>query len=167
MARTPSRSGAAPNSVLSRVPNPDPISRSYAPWTVRIWEPRPSRLPLISRIISECGARAHYIENVSAISQVELSHRSTLAVVALGACPSPGDVTFVAIASVRRKGFRIICHEDGTQSWSLGQRCQILLAGASWLLDSAKASFAQELRSLLEQLLRAEDGRLGEKERIK
>jgi transcriptional regulator with GAF, ATPase, and Fis domain len=167
MARTPPRSGAAPDSALSRVPHPDPLSKSYVPWTVPIWEPRQSRLPLISRIISECGARPRYIDNVAAMSQVELSHRSTLAVVALGACPSPGDVTFEAIASLRRKGFRIICHEHGTQSWSLGQRCQILLAGASWLLDSAKASFAQELRGLLAQLLRAEDGRLGETESIK
>jgi transcriptional regulator with GAF, ATPase, and Fis domain len=42
-----------------------------------------------------------------------------------------------------------------------------LLAGASWLLDSAKAEFPQELRRILVQLLQAEAERQDEENRIK
>src|SRR5262249_17837581 len=51
---------------------------------------------------------------------------------------------------------KIISYEDGAHSWPLGMRCQALLAGAAWLLDSAKVDFTQKLRDLLGQLLQAE-----------
>jgi two-component system, NtrC family, response regulator AtoC len=167
MPGTPSRSGAAPNSAASYETNPDALYKPHLQWTVLIWESRQSRLQLIGRIISECGGRPRDIETVSAISQVEFSSSCTLAVVALEACLSLGDVNLEGLSRLRRKGFRIICHEESIQFWSLGQRCQALLAGASWLLDSGQANFTQELRSLLAQLLQAEAGRLEEEESLR
>jgi len=88
-------------------------------------------------------------------------------VVALGPCPSPGDLDLEAIRSLKRKGFRVICYEDRAPSWPLSVRCQLLVAGSSWLLDSAQVAFAQELGGLLTQLLQAHTRRREEEERVK
>jgi len=70
---------------------------------------------------------------VSALPQVEGSCAWALAVVALGTWPSPGDLDLEATRSLKRNGFRVICYEDGAPSWPLSLRCQLLLAGSSWL----------------------------------
>jgi transcriptional regulator with GAF, ATPase, and Fis domain len=49
----------------------------------------------------------------------------------------------------------------------LSLRCQVLLAGSSWLLDSTDVGFAQELHRLLVGLLQANVGRRSEEERVK
>jgi transcriptional regulator with GAF, ATPase, and Fis domain len=71
------------------------------------------------------------------------------------------------IRSLKRKGFRVICYDDGAHSWPLNRRCQALLAGASRLLDSAKAEFSQELRRLLEEALQAEAGKWNEEDSVR
>jgi hypothetical protein len=88
-------------------------------------------------------------------------------VVALGAYPSADHLSLQVIHSLKQKGFKVISYEDGTHAWPLGIQCQALLAGSSWLLDSAEAEFAQELLGLLVQFLQAEAGRQNEEERIK
>ncbi|HSF30499.1 MAG TPA: sigma-54 dependent transcriptional regulator [Candidatus Tectomicrobia bacterium] len=97
----------------------------------------------------------------------ERSRCCTLAVVALGVPLSAGAPGLAYIHSLKRQGFRVICYEDGAQSWPLSLRCQVLLAGSSWLLDSTKAEFTQELRRLLAGLLQANTGRRDEEERVK
>jgi DNA-binding NtrC family response regulator len=167
MERMRPRSWSAPGSGAPHLADLDPPSKSDLQRTVLMWDPRESRLQLISRIVAECGARPRWVEELSAIPQMEFSCRCNLAVVALGACPSPGDLCLEGIRSLKQRGFRIICYEEGVQSWPLSRRCQVLLAGASWLLDSAKAEFPQELRRMLVQLLQAEAGRRDEEERLK
>jgi DNA-binding NtrC family response regulator len=167
MERMRPRSWSAPGSGAPHLADLDPPSKSDPEWTVLMWDDRESRLQLISRIVAECGARPRWVEGLSAIPQVEFSCRCNLAVVALGACPSPGDLCLEGIRSLKQKGFRIICYEEGVQSWPLSIRCQVLLAGSLWLLDGAKVEFPQELRRLLVQLLRAEAGRRNEEERLK
>ncbi len=135
--------------------------------TVLIWDHRPERSQVISRIISECGARARWIKDVSTIPQCVLACDCNLAIIALGASPSLGPLNLETIRSLKRQGFRVICHDEGVQFWPLSIRCQILLAGSSWLLDSAKVEFSQELCCLLGQLLQAESGRREEENRIK
>lgn len=158
----PDPGSANPHSIDLHLLNP-----SDPQWTIIAWDARRSRHHLIDRVVSACGARPRWVEGVLAIQQVEFSHRCSLAVVALGACPSPDDIGLEIIRSLKRKGFKVISYEEGAQSWSLGIRCQVLLAGSLWLLDSAKAEFAQELRHILAQLLRAEAERQSEEDRIK
>jgi DNA-binding NtrC family response regulator len=136
-------------------------------WTVLMWDAQQSRLQFTSRIVSECGARPRWVDALSAMSQVAFSGDCSLAVVALGACSSPGALCLEGIRSLKRKGFKIICYEEGVQSWPLSIRCQVLLAGAAWLLDSAKAEFPEELRRILGQLLRGKTSRRDEEERLK
>ena len=155
------------DSALPHVAEPAPPYTTEPPWTVLLWDPRPSRLQYVSSIIAACGTHLRYNEEISALPQVEGSSAWALAVVALGTYPSPGDLDLEAIRRLKRKGFRVICYEDGAPSWPLSVRCQLLLAGSSWLLDSAKAEFAQDLEGLLTQLLQAQTRRRDEEERVK
>src|SRR5215813_12303793 len=124
--------------------------------TVIVCDPKGTHHQLISRVVSECGASPRWVNDFFAIPQIESSGVCNLAMVGLGACPSPGDHSLETIHSLKRKGFNIICYEDGTRSWSLGTRCLVLLAGASCLLDSAAMDFSHELRRALAHLLQGE-----------
>jgi two-component system nitrogen regulation response regulator GlnG len=136
-------------------------------WGVLMWDTRAPRLQRVHRIISASGARPCYIESVSVLSQVERSQHCHLAVVALGAYPTSDDLGLEAVRSLRRKGFQVICHEEGVQSWPLRIRCRVLLAGASWLLDSTRGEFAQALQRILAQALQAEAAKQHEEHYIK
>jgi transcriptional regulator with GAF, ATPase, and Fis domain len=135
--------------------------------TVIVWDHQRSRLQLITRLVSECGARAHWVENFSAIQDTELALACSIALVAVGARPSPDDLGLEVVRTLKQKGFKIICYEDGAYAWPLGIQCHPLLAGSLRLLDSANADFAAELGRLLSQLLRAEMARRADEERIR
>jgi transcriptional regulator with GAF, ATPase, and Fis domain len=167
MQRTQPHSWFAPDSDAPARTNLDPLRTSNPQQTVIMWNPQRSCPQLIARIVLECGAQPCWIEEVSAVQQVEFSPRCDLAIVALEACPSPGDLGFEGIRSLKRKGFRIISYAEGIQSWPLSMRCEALLAGALWLLDSSKTEFARELRCTLAHLLEAEARRWDEQERVK
>jgi transcriptional regulator with PAS, ATPase and Fis domain len=161
------RSPSDPGSANLHPANLHAPNQSDAQWTVIAWDDRRSRHYPISHLVSACGARPRWVESVPAIQRVEFSQRCPLAVVALGSCPSPDDIGLEIIRSLKRKGFKVISYEEGAQSWSLSARCQVLLAGSLWLLDSAKAGFAEALQRILAELLREEAERLGEEDRIK
>lgn len=142
-------------------------NKAAPPCTVMVWDPRWSRHPLIGQVLSECSARPRPLEGLIAVQQVERSRWCHLAVVALGASPSPNDLALQVVRTLKHKGFEVICYEDGAQSWPLGTRCHVLLAGSRWLLDSATTGFAQELRQTVAQLLRAETARGDEEDKVK
>src|SRR5262245_40407723 len=121
------RSWSAPGTGALHRADLDRPNKVDPEWTVLMWDAQQSRLQFISRIVSECGARPCWVDGLSAISQVEFSGDCSLAVVALGACPSPGALCLEGIRSLKRKGFKIICYEEGVQSWPLSIRCQVLL----------------------------------------
>jgi hypothetical protein len=106
------------------------------------------------------------IDDLSALEQVQYSDRCSTAVTALGTCPLPGDPSLEVIRNLKQKGFTVIGCEDGALSWPIGARCRALLAGASWILDSAKAEFAEEFRDILEHRLRAEAVRRTEEDSL-
>jgi DNA-binding NtrC family response regulator len=160
-------SWSAPDSALPRLAAPGLRDTSEPAWTVLLWDPRPARLQVASRLIVACGARLRCNDEVSAIPQVASSRDCALAVVALGACPSPGDLGVEAIHSLKQKGFKVICYADDAPSWPLSVRCQLLVSGACWLLDSATAEFAHELQRLLAHLLQAAARRRDDEARVK
>lgn len=167
MDRTPPRSRSDPGLANAHSVDLHSLNKSDPQRTVIVWDSRGSRHQLISRVVSACGARPRWVDDFLAIQQVELSQGCSLAVVALGACPSPDDLGLEIIRSLKRKGFKVISYEEGAQSWPLGIHCHVLLAGSLWLLDSAKGEFAQELQRILAQLLRAETERQEEENRLK
>src|SRR5215831_4153125 len=72
--------------------------------TVIVCDPKGTRHHLISRVVSECGARPCWVNDVFAIQQMESSGVCNLAMVGLGACPSPGDLRLETVDSLKRKG---------------------------------------------------------------
>ena len=134
---------------------------------VILWDERRSRLPKIQNLISQCGARPFLVSDALALEAVECSSVCNTAVVALGAHPAPEDLSLKIIHTLKQKSFKIISYAEDTQSWPLSRRCRPLLAGSSWLLDSARPGFESELPKLLAQLLRAEGERRDEEERVR
>jgi two-component system, NtrC family, response regulator PilR len=143
------------------------LKPSDSPFSVIVWDHQRARRQLITRSISECEADPRWMESLSAIQEVECSIYSNIALVALGASPSPADLGLEVIRTLKQKGFKIICYEDGAHTWPLGIQCQPLLAGSLKLLDSANVDFAAELGRLLAQLLHAEVARRADEEKIR
>jgi transcriptional regulator with GAF, ATPase, and Fis domain len=167
MDTTQPPSPSEPGSATLQPRNLHPSNQDDSQWTIIARDARRSRHQLISHVASAYGARPCWVEDAPALQQVELSQRCRLAVVALGSYPSSDNLELEIIRSLKRKGFKVISYEEGTQSWPLGVRCQVLLAGSLWLLDSGKKEFVEELQRILAQLLQAEAERLGEEDRIK
>ncbi len=143
------------------------LKPSDSPFSVIVWDHQRARRQLITRSISECEACPRWVESLSAIQEVECSIYSNIALVALGARPSPADLGLEVIRTLKQKGFKIICYEDGAHAWPLGIQCHPLLAGSLKLLDSANVDFAAELGRLLAQLLHAEVVRRADEEKIR
>ena len=143
----------------SYIPSPRTPGSWHTPnprWTIMVWDPHPSRFQLVSHIIAACGARACQVEGFSALRHAEPRQRGHLAVVALETCPASEAMSLEGIRSLKRKGFRVICYKEDSQSWPLSKHCEILLAGASLFLDSARREFGQDLQHHLAHLLRVE-----------
>src|SRR5262245_55314308 len=125
-------------------------------WTVVIWDDRPLRRQLIRRVAEQCGIRAWVINDLSELERIQCSDYCSTVVLALGTCPLPDDLSLEVIRNLKQKGFSVISYEDSALSWPIGARCRALLAGASWILDSAKAEFTAELGNILERRVQAE-----------
>jgi two-component system response regulator PilR (NtrC family) len=135
--------------------------------SVIVWDRQRARFELVARAVFKCGARAHQVNSFSAIQNADFSLTCSIALVALEACPSPDDLGLEVIRTLKQKGFKIICYDDGAHAWPLGIQCYPLLAGSLKLLDSANADFAAELSRLLAQLLHAELARRADEEKIR
>jgi two-component system nitrogen regulation response regulator GlnG len=157
-----SDAGSAPyHTVVRHLPKTQPLPR------VVLCDPKRTRHHRISQVVSECGARPRWVNDVVVIRQIAPCSVCNLAIVGLGGCPSPGDESLVTIHSLRREGFKVISYEDGAEAWSLGTRCLVLLAGSSVILDSAAPEFGHVLRCALAHLLQSEAQRRSDEEKIR
>jgi transcriptional regulator with PAS, ATPase and Fis domain len=134
-------------------------------WKVVIWESKPSRRPVIDRVVIECGAEAYHIEELGAFEKAPCSS-CCAAVVSLGTLTDDPVVSRM-IPRMRQAGLTVIAHEQGAHSWSLGQRCRVLLAGASCVLDSEEAGFCRELRRITTESIARKAHESREKGRIR
>ena len=117
-------------------------------WKVAVWESQTSRFKLINRVVSDCGAYAYRVEQWGDIEKA-LCASWYAAVIALGTYPSDDTLSSKIIGRMKQAGLTVIAHERGAHSWSVGLRCQALLAGASCVLDSEESGFSQELQRIL------------------
>ena len=134
-------------------------------WTVMVWESQTSRLRLIDRVVSDCGAQLHRVEELSAIENTP-SSSCCAAVIALGTYPTDDTLASKIIGRMKQAGLTVIAHERGAHSWSVGLRCRALLAGASCVLDSEESGFSQELQRILTGVFAQKTREPVEKERI-
>jgi two-component system nitrogen regulation response regulator GlnG len=138
-----------------------------AQWTVLVWDHHCSRLSLIDRIVSECGATTLFLEGLADVDRVQRSVSGCAAIVALGICPMEDTLGLEVIRRLKGNGFTIISYEQDSSSWPLGIRCRALLAGASYVLDSGKIEFTQELQRILLGLFAQKQRERNEEKRIR
>jgi len=134
-------------------------------WTVMVWESQTARLRLIDRVVSDCGAHAYRVKELGDIEQAPCSS-CCAAVVALGTYQTDDTLASKVIGRMKQAGLMVIAHERGTHSWSVGLRCQALLAGASCVLDSEESGFSQELQRILAGVFAQKTRELVEKKHI-
>jgi len=134
-------------------------------WKVVVWEPKACRRALIDRVVVDCGAHAYHVEEMGDIEKAPFS-ACCAAVIALGTYPTDDTLVSKIIERMRGAGLTVIAHEGGAHSWSVGQRCRALLAGASCVLDSEEAEFSHELRRITTESLARKSRQSAEKERI-
>jgi len=134
-------------------------------WKVVVWESQTSRLRLIDRVVSDCGARTYRVEEWDDVEKA-LCSSCCAAVVALGPYQTDEALTSKVIGRMKQAGLTVIAHERGAQSWSVGLRCRVLLAGASCVLDSDESGFSRELRRVMTEVMAHKMRESSEKERV-
>lgn len=132
-------------------------------WKVVLWESQTTRLRLIERVVTNCGARPYCVEQLEEIEKAAQSS-CCAAVVALGMYRTDDTLASKTVGCLKRAGLPVIAHEGGARSWSVGLRCRALLAGASWVLDSEETDFEMELQRILTSVLRQKACEVVEKE---
>jgi transcriptional regulator with PAS, ATPase and Fis domain len=134
-------------------------------WKVLLWESQTSRLKLIERVITDCGARPYSIEQLGDIEKTVCSS-CCAAVVALGPYGTDGTLVSKVIGRMKQAGLAVIGHEWGAHSWSVGLRCRVLLAGASCVLDSDESGFSHELQRIMTEVMAHKRHESSERESI-
>ena len=134
-------------------------------WTVMVWESQAARLKLIDRVVSDCGAQAHQIKELSDI-QITSCSSCCAAVIALGIYPTKDSFALEIIGRMKQAGTTVIAHERGAHSWSVSVRCRALLAGAVCVLDSEESGFSQELQRILKGVFARKTRELAERNHI-
>ena len=142
-------------------------TNASSPWYVIAADCQSSRLQLVSRVISDCGAFSRPFSGLAQFVPEEATDTCTLAVVALESKPAPGHPSLEVLRALKRGGFNIVAYEDGLRDWPVVVRCYPLLAGATQLLDSAQRGFPAELKSVLTHLLRSETERKTQERMVK
>jgi DNA-binding NtrC family response regulator len=132
---------------------------------VVVWESKASRRTVIDRVVLDCGAQAYHLEESGDMEKAPYPS-CYAAVIALGTYLTDDTLVSKVIHRMRGAGLTVIAHERGAHSWSVGQRCRALLAGAACVLDSEEPGFPDELRRIMTESLARKTRELAEKERI-
>lgn len=125
-----------------------------------------------------CAERVNLVAGVAAECCVDLRAEATprsfaslrvhplAALIALAAAGSGGDTALADVQRLAAAGITVIAYADGAQYWTLGARCQPLVVGARYLLDSAADDFADQLRRRVIALRDARTEQAAERQRI-
>jgi DNA-binding NtrC family response regulator len=141
------------------------VGRADSQWKVLLWETHTSRLRLIERVMTDCGVRPYCVEQLNDIEKAACSS-CCAAVVALGPYRTDGTLASKVIGRMKQAGLAVIAHERGANSWAVGLRCRVLLAGASCVLDSDESGFSHELRRIIAEVMTRKKQDSSEREHI-
>ncbi len=106
--------------------------------------------------MSECGARPQRIEDPRELKKIRLHGSFPIVLIGIESPLTPDDPVFDVLRSLKARGNKVFCYGDGVEHWPVSSCCEILLSGATCLLDSAKPEFLEELRNRL-SVLRAKE----------
>ncbi|HYO92730.1 MAG TPA: sigma-54 factor interaction domain-containing protein, partial [Pyrinomonadaceae bacterium] len=124
-----------------------------------------ARLQAVKAIIERCGARpSPLVDNGQKRRTDSVEKQPGVALVGLESGHPARELERIRV--LKQNNFKVICYEDGIQSRSIGQRCEVLLAGALNVLDSAETDFAESLLRLLTDCVRAETERQNEETKL-
>lgn len=130
---------------------------------VLIWESDSSRLERIKRIVDGCEADFRHIEDPTE-ARTHSSAASVVALVGLGQGTAEASEELSVLDALKRNGFTMTTYANHSREWPLLFRCQVLLRGSSQLLDSATATFEEDLCRYLRHLFQTERARREEVE---
>lgn len=123
---------------------------------VFFWDDDVARARRIARVIADCRAQ---VVPLHRLQKTRSTQRPEAAVIAAGnrtdARPRGGEALQLAASC----GIRALAYADGLPQWTAVERCQVLLLGATLLLDSGADDFpcvlSQELSALLHEQAKA------------
>ncbi|HEX8144674.1 MAG TPA: sigma 54-interacting transcriptional regulator [Pyrinomonadaceae bacterium] len=124
---------------------------------VYVCDAQSARLKAVKEIINRCGAFPNHLEQAQKRQSDRSTRHARIALVGLEQGQAARDLDGIRL--LKRNDFKVICYEDGIAARPIGERCEVLLAGALIVLDSAEWDFAEHLRRLLTDCLRAETER--------
>jgi len=140
------------------------MSTPFRDTEVLLWMADAARANWIGQIVASTGAIAAPIQDVNDVQR--LPGRS-VAVVGFEESPFDAAASFNIVEQLKTRGFKVIVYARKLLSWPISIRCQILLKGASLLLDCLSPNFAGELSQALVKTLQSEVEEYGEEERLK
>lgn len=116
-----------------------PPEKAAATPAVLVVDAQPQRGAAVARVLRESGLRPHRVRWLAPAPTVG---REWPQVVVVGLPDDPANpVSRAWLEAGVRAGLRPICYGDGLSSWPLRHRAQLLLVGATRLLDSAESDF--------------------------
>lgn len=134
---------------------------------VVVWDPQPSRLANLTRLVQECDGVPVRFDELRDVQSLAGRPACSTAVLG-GALLESGELGQLGkIRELKAAGFGVICYQDGSGGWPLGVQCRAFLAGCSHLLDSRKADFEQLLREALTHRLQEAAARATEERRLR
>jgi transcriptional regulator with PAS, ATPase and Fis domain len=133
---------------------------------VLICEEQSLRLQLISRLVVEGGAEPLHVKDSTDLTKLPSLH-CFIALIGFAACHAANSPALNTVRALVNSGLFVMCYADHVRTWPLSKRCNVLLAGALTLFDSAEPEFPQELKKALAEVLRLQSGKRNEEARIK
>jgi transcriptional regulator with GAF, ATPase, and Fis domain len=125
------------------------------------------RWALIEDVCAACSAQSHRLTRLDDVVAQVAANDYAAAVVALHDAPEGAHSTLDAVARLKDIGLTVIAHECGVSAWPVRSRCQVLLAGARYVLDSADPGFRAQLHATLRDVLCALRERRDEEQRLR
>ena len=130
-----------------------PGSARTAVRLVVVHDPRMEKVRQIDDVLAQCDLTPNWIPP----SGIPHRSRTACGIALVGVADQP-DAHAAVLADIRRlehAGCTVLCYARGVNAWTLGVRCRLLLAGAAHVFDTSEATFADDLRERLRDLLTA------------
>ena len=146
--------------------DPETGSSEEGAFHVLICEEQRSRVQLISRVVVEGGAQPLQATDSFTLTKLA-SLQCFIALVGFADCPAANSPALNEVRALVNSGLIVMCYADHVRTWPLRTRCNVLLAGAFMLFDSAEPEFSQDLNRALTEVLRLQRGRRDEEATMK
>ena len=123
-----------------------------------------SQSQIVSDIVTASEAEPVLFDNIERAARQPAGY--TIALIGFAEAPDATAPTLSALRVIADASIPVICYGECVQKWPLAKRCSVLAAGASAIFDSSRAAFSEELRQILTEILKLQNGRREEEKRV-